>query len=401
MSDYVEGLDDEKPEDNVVEMEEINDDFDNLWTEEKDDVDDTDDASSGSEAGDDDGDSEGTESTDDSSGDEGADDSDDGDSDDDDNDNGGQDEDSGIELELVAKPNEDLVSAVETIFMADQFHLSEDQIKEIFDGTDESYEQLMEANLKAGNNMAIEQIYNSLPERGKDFFDYLIKTNMQGDIDGWLDLERQVKSLSDYDPANLTEEEAKAILEDEYKTKGLQAKQVKFIVEALEDNDEHVSEAKKVLKAKLELAESAKQAKLDADLKAAKEIKDKEIARHSEVVKYINGTKFAKQKQEELYNLIYNVPQGSSQPVIVTRIANIIQNNPEHLVQLAQLFDGYTEENGFDMKRLKKQVKTDTTKKTKRTIKRKSKASLKGSQTRHSKGGTGQSLDDWLGDDDL
>lgn len=414
MEDYTEGLDDNKQEDNVVEMEEMNDNFDDIWGKEnpagkaKPNVNKTEapktnegtnndaenNAGRNSREFEDDDDSDyhdpnvRTDEPDDAA--DAADDTDEEDG-----------NDYKLELELVDKPDEELVAAVETLFMADQLNLEEEKIKELFDGTKEGYERLMQANKIATNNMAIEQIYNTLPERGKDFFNYLVRTNMQGDIDGWLELESRSKDLSKYDINNLTEDQAKAILEEDFTAKGLNPKQVKVMIEALEDNDEIVDESKKILKDKLTQHEAAKKSKLDAEAAAAALKKQTELKKHQEVVKHINATKFAVTKQEELYDMIYKTSGENKQPLIVSRINNIIQSKPEQLVQLAQLFDGYDEEKGFDLLRLKKQVTTDTTKKTKMIIQRKSKQSLKGNQTRHSRNATEQSLDDWLGDDDL
>ncbi len=414
MEDYTEGLDDNKQEDNVVEMDEMNDNFDDIWGDEKPagknkpnpvkpeptETNAGEDDSANNKNGGNNREFEGEDDSDYHDPNAGGNESDD-DSDADDESADGDGEEYKLELELVEKPDEELVAAVETLFMADQLNLEEDKIKELFDGTKEGYERLMQANKIAGNNMAIEQIYNTLPERGKEFFNYLVKTNMQGDIDGWLKLESKSRDLSQYDINNLSEEQAKAILEEDFTAKGLNPKQVKVMIEALEDNDEIADESKKILKDKLAQHEVTKKSKLDAEVAAAALKKQTELKKHQEVVKHINATKFAVQKQEELYNMIYNVSNGSTQPVLVARINEIIKNKPEQLVQLAQLFDGYDDEKGFNLLRLKKQVEADTTKKTKVIIQRKSKQSLKGNQTRHSRNATEQSLDDWLGDDDL
>lgn len=405
----MEGAEDIKDDDfsGIVSMDEIDDNLGELWN----DKDDNNDDNNGEGAGDGGDDDEGNQDdNDDVSGDEGDDgtgeededdDNPDGDDEDDEDGDGDEDGDDGIELELVDDADEELVASVETLYAYDQLYLTEEQVKEVFNGTPESHTKLMELNKQAMNNSAIQQVIESMPERGKGFIEYLVSTNMKGDINGWLELESQVKSLEQYDLDNLTDDEAKSIIKDDYKQKGLLEKQIKFIIDAHEDNDELITEASALIKAKLKDREAAKEQKLKDDQAAAVKAKKAEVAKHSAVVKHIQATKFTTKKQEELYSWIYSKNEGSNNPVIVDVIANILDNSPEHLVQLAQLFDGYTVEKGFNLERLKKQVKSKEVKKTKKVIKRKSKSSLKGTQTRRRKNDNGQSLDDWLGDDEL
>lgn len=305
-------------------------------------------------------------------------------------------EEDAIELELVEDADEALVGNVEILLSTDQLMLSPEQVKEIFNGTEESYTELLQANKEATTNMAIQSVYETLPQRGKDFFNYLIEMNGTGDIDGWLELESKAKDLSAFDIKSLTDDQAKAIVQQDNEAKGITGKKNKFIIEALEDEGDLVTEAKSILKAKNLEVEKQKAEKIASDKQRAKELEAAAVARQNSILQEINNTKFAKNKQEEMWNLIYGKSQNSEQPVIVEKLAHILQNKPKHVVQLAQLFDGYTEDGGFSFDRVKKQLKTEVTKKTKRTIKRSTKSSIKGGTTRNSKNNNTASLDDWL-----
>lgn len=306
-----------------------------------------------------------------------------------------------IELDLIEGYDEDLVNNVETLAISEQLYLDIEKVKEIFDGSPESYDKLMAANKEAMNNTAINNVYEMLPQRGKDFFDYLIKTNGAGDLDGWLDLERREADLSSIDLESMTEEQAKIIIKADHNAKGLSDKQSKYILEAHEDNADLMEEAKNLHKASATKAATDKAAKLASDAAAAAAAQAANIARQKNVVKAINSTKFSTQKQEEIFNLIYTNDASTGNTVIVSRIADIIQNKPEHLVQLAMLFDGYDEEEGFNNKRLKNQIKSDTVKKTKATIKRKTKPASRGRQTSKDKLNHKAGIDDWLSDVEL
>lgn len=301
-----------------------------------------------------------------------------------------------IELELVEGADESLVSNVELLLATDQMALSPEEIKEIFDGTEESYSELLEANKQASTNMAIQSVYETLPQRGKDFFNYLVEMKGTGDLDGWLELEGKAKDLSGFNIKALSDDQAKTIVQQDNESKGIVGKKNKFILEALEDEGELIAEAKSILKAKNLSIEAEKVEKLKADKQQVAVQQAEAVARQNSILKEINGTKFAKTKQEEMWNLIYGQVEGSSQPVIVTKLADILQNKPKHVVQLAQFFDGYNEETGFSFDRVKKQLQTEVTRKTKRNIKRSTKSSIKGSTTRNEKNNNKASLDDWL-----
>ena len=259
----------------------------------------------------------------------------------------------------------------------------------------------MAANKVAMDNTAINSIYNMLPEKGKDFFEYLIKTDGKGDLSGWLDLAQREIDLSSVDVENMTDDQAKIIIKADHKSKGLSDKQSKYIMEAHEDNADLIDEAKILHIASSTAATKAKADKLAIDQETIAADNAANKARQVSVVKAINETKFSTQKQEALFNLIYTNDEGSSNPRLVSTIANIIQNKPEQLVQLAMLFDGYDIEKGFNNKRLISQVESKITRKTKATIKRKTKPANRARQTSKDKLNHKAGIDDWLSDVEL
>ena len=148
-------------------------------------------------------------------------------------------------------------------------------------------------------------------------------------------------------------------------------------------------------------AAAAKTAKLAADAKQVADDKAANKVRQANVIKAINNTKFTTKKQEDIFNLIYTTDANTGSSKMVTAISHIIENKPEHLVQLAMMFDGYTDEKGFDQVKLTKQIESDVVKKTKAKIKRKTKASARGSQTNKNKLNHKTGIDDWLSDVEL
>lgn len=314
----------------------------------------------------------------------------------------GDDEEDSIELELVENADEELVSAVQTLVSADQLYLSEDQIKTIFNGTEESYQELLSANKKAADNMAIENIYNWLPERGKGFFDYLVQMKGEGDLDGWLALEAKASDLMQYDTKSLTEAQAKEIVRQEHNKLGISEKQSRYIIEGLEDSAELIDEGKNIIKNNLAEIEKAKADKLANDKAAQLEAERQAAIKYNMVVNEIKATKLPPAKQSEIHSLLYDKYQGSSNTKLVDMIINIVQNKPAQLIQLAQLFDGYSDKEGFDLKRLKKQIASDTTRKVKKTIKRKTKDSPDGGKSISEKQSrTGGDIEAWLSDVEL
>ena len=374
------------------------DDFGDLWDDKESEEDDGKDKTTAA-SGDDDGTANDNEDgkddpESDTKGDDGASEDGDGDEEDDTSENE-------FELSLVDGFDEGLVNRVETLLEGEQLYLPIEKVQELFDGTDASYTKLMEANKVAMHNTTVANIYKGLPERGKEFFNYLIKTGGTGDLDGWMALEKQQATLNDIDVNALTEEQAKAILKEDHKTKGLSDKQSKYILEAHEDNADLIPEAKAMYAEKQAALAEAKTAKLAADQADAIAEKNRQTVRQQNILKAINGTKYTTAKQQEIFNYIYTSNEGSSTPKIVDAISSIIQNKPEHLVQLVTLFDGYDVEKGFDLTRLKKQVASETTRQTKTTIKRRTMPSTKGRQTTGNTNSRDASLDDWLSDVEL
>ena len=309
--------------------------------------------------------------------------------------------DSEIELDLAEGFNEELVAQVETLAISDQLYLSAEKVRELFDGTQESYDVLMTANKEAISNTAINSIYDMLPAKGKDFFEYLISTGGSGDLHGWLALEQREAELASIDLASMTEDQAKAIIKSDHEAKGFSAKQSKYIMEAHEDNADLIDEAKILYTASATAATQAKADKLEADTAKVNADKVANKARQASVVKAINDTKFSTHKQEEIFNLIYTNDESSNNTRLITMISNIIQNKPKQLVQLATLFDGYELEKGFNNARLKDQIKSEVTKTTKSTIRRKTKPASRGRQTSKDKLNHAAGIEDWLSDVEL
>ena len=287
----------------------------------------------------------------------------------------------GIALNLVpeddAKYNESLVVGIENLLQTGYLELEDEAIIEMFDGTQEGYDKVMAANEAAKNQKALDTIWNGLPEKGRDFFKYLNDAGAAADVEGFLKLDAIHQDLEAIDVDKLTTEQAKEYIQMKETERGTKDKFIKIMLQTLEDDDELVATAKELLVEDKAAAVQAKADKLEADKEANAQFAIKQQEEYNNTLAAIQGTKFSTEKQKEIYNMIYTVDETSNTSPIVSMVTKAF-SNPEHLIQLITLFEGYTPDTGFDIKRVSKQIKTEVTNRTKKTIRRNSRTSHSG-----------------------
>ncbi len=276
-----------------------------------------------------------------------------------------------LELTLVAetdeKYNEGLVQTVERLLQTDYFAIDDAKIVELFDGTEAGWNKILIANQEAIQEQALQAVWNSIPAKGKEFFQYLSKSGDTARIQDWLELEKIQESYDAINVEALTDEQAKDIIIRSEKEKGVKPRYIEAIITSLEDDNELIKTAKEIVTEQKVIIAKAKeeQIKADAEAKVTKQKADE--AKFNNTVTAIQNTKYAETKQKEIYDTIYTVDTTTGMSKIVSYI-NHVFNKPEHLVQLVTLFDGFDPEKGFDLKRLKAQVKSEIVQDVKKTI---------------------------------
>ena len=296
-----------------------------------------------------------------------------GDADSDDDTTPGSEDDDGLELNLVPETdenyNETLVTSVESLLMNDHFVLDDEKIIELFDGTEESWDKLQAANNAEIMTQAQASVWNSIPEKGREFFQYLQNAGADAQIKEWLELEQTQDAWEAIDTENLTEDQAKEIVSRKEKERGTKDRYIDTIIQSLVDDNEVVKMAKEIVSEEVAATKELKAKQLADDTAASAERAEADTKKFNSTVAAIHETKFSKDKQQEIYSMIYQTDKNSGVSPIVGLINNVFQN-PKYLVQLVTLFEGF-DENGFNVERVKKQIQSDVTAKTKRKIRRK------------------------------
>lgn len=276
-----------------------------------------------------------------------------------------------LELTLVSetdeKYNEELVQTVERLLQFDYFAIDDAKIVELFDGTEEGWNKVLTANQEAIQEQALEALWNSIPAKGKEFFQYLTKSGDNARIQDWLELEKLQESYETINVETLTDDQAKDIIIRSEKEKGVKPRYIEAIITSLEDDNELIKTAKEIVVEQKTNIAKAKEAQIQADAEAKIARQKADEAKFKNTVSAIQNTKFTEAKQKEIYDTIYTPDPTTGASKIVSYI-NHVFNKPEHLVQLVTLFDGFDPETGFDLKRLKAQVKTEIVQDVKKTI---------------------------------
>lgn len=245
-----------------------------------------------------------------------------------------------------------------------------------FDGTPEKLEEAFELTKKSLYDEALSSLWESLSDDFKPALAFALKGNVS--LSDYL----QVFGPTDLDKYDLTTKEAqRAIIYREYKeTSKLPDERIKKIIATLEENDDLEEEAQSSLVTLREMNEDKKKsfaAQAEKEEQAKAERYKEQVTRLSTA---IESSGLEKSRQNKVRAFLFNpIKVDTQETTSYAYTINRILNNPEHLIQFADLLADYNPEKGLDFTRFEKRVKTKATQTFKEVINSQLDSKFKGS----------------------
>lgn len=251
---------------------------------------------------------------------------------------------------------------------------------------DYEFDGNIEDTLSISDKRKSERIANSIWEKLPDDFKPLLTYGLKGGNS----LQEYLKAYApvDYDELDTAKPaDAKRIMYDYYQeTSNYSPEKINNFIARLEKTDsleEAAREAREDLK---DLVEQRK-AELLENVNKENEEKAKLVqAQTEQLTKAINDFQgIETQRKDRLKSFIFSsVKTDAGSTTAFNKTIQDIFNNPEHVVQLADILADYHSAKGFDFERIKKRLKTETTRTFKELLNSKldSKTQVKGSPKR-------------------
>lgn len=228
-----------------------------------------------------------------------------------------------------------------------------------FDGTEESLEKAFEITRQSNEMAAAQSLWERLPEDFKPLIQYALKggTSLQDYVDAY---SNPLEKLD----ASTTEGQRKIMLTYYKTTSKASDEKIGKMINRLEDDGDLETEALETLQElnelraqqQHELLEQAEKDAADRRLRAAQQVQ----ALNESIEKFPDPVRQSKIKAF-FFNAVEK-PQGGKSTEF-DLVLSSIKDNPQHLVQLADIFLEYDPKAGFNLERYIKQGKTQATKK--------------------------------------
>lgn len=230
-----------------------------------------------------------------------------------------------------------------------------------FDGSVEGINQALEITKQSQYQQIASNIWNNLPEDFRPLLAYGLNggTSLQAYLEAY--------SPMDYDSMDVDDPiSQQRVIKEYYKTinpKYSEEKIDKMISRLMEIGDpkEEAEDALNYLKT----LKTERQQNLLASLEAEREAQAKAAEEESKrLTELIDSSKtYDSLRKGRLKNFILNpIKVDNRMTTEFSRSLDEILENPEHLIQLADILADYDSRKGFNFERLKKQLKTDSVK---------------------------------------
>lgn len=243
----------------------------------------------------------------------------------------------------------------------------------------ESVEKALEDSNNYRNQMAINTVFNSIPDvevpglgNAKDLFVYMFE---HGGTD--LDKFKQIFGNESFNPNNFDlqkEEDRRKILETYYSKKGFNEAKTKKLVDKIFDDFEDESEATEALGELVKIDAQSKQAHLqELELKKQEKLKEAQIAYQHQVdilngKDLVGGYPMGKEEKPKALNSLYNKVNvgGKEMSDFDYRLQGVVLRNPELTLALSAFLNTLSQDNKgnvfFDLSKFERKEKTKVVK---------------------------------------
>lgn len=243
----------------------------------------------------------------------------------------------------------------------------------------ESVEKALEDSNNYRNQMAVNTVFNSIPDvevpglgNAKDLFVYMFE---HGGTD--LDKFKQTFGNESFNPNNFDlqkEDDRRKVLETYYSKKGFNEVKTKKLVDKIFDDFEDESEATEALGELVKIDAQSKQAHLqELEVKKQERIKEAQIAYQHQVdilngKDSVGGYPMGKEEKPKALNSLYNKVNvgGKEMSDFDYRLQGVVLRNPELTLALSAFLNTLSQDNKgnvfFDLTKFERKEKTKVVK---------------------------------------
>lgn len=243
----------------------------------------------------------------------------------------------------------------------------------------ESVEKALEDSNNYRNQMAVNTVFNSIPDvevpglgNAKDLFVYMFE---HGGTD--LDKFKQTFGNESFNPNNFDlqkEDDRRKVLETYYSKKGFDEVKTKKLVDKIFDDFEDESEATEALGELVKIDAQSKQAHLqELEVKKQERIKEAQIAYQHQVdilngKDSVGGYPMGKEEKPKALNSLYNKVNvgGKEMSDFDYRLQGVVLRNPELTLALSAFLNTLSQDNKgnvfFDLTKFERKEKTKVVK---------------------------------------
>ena len=255
-------------------------------------------------------------------------------------------------VETTADDKSETIEAYYNFLKENEVLSVDDEFK--FDGSPEKLQEALDITKSSYIAKAYENLLDKLPEQGKALLSYFY--NGGQDLQDYLDA-YSAPSASKLD-ISTEEGQRKAVFQWYKATSQHSDDRINKFIARLELDDSLESEATSALE-ELKTIEETKAADLVKLAQSKREQQENQYREERELLKKVIPTIADKTRQPKLESFLFNqIKKGNEVKTPFNFTLSQIGNNPEHLVQLADLLLDYDPTKGFSTKRLEQKNMT-------------------------------------------